>query len=145
MKTFAILLKSQTNICKESAQKVLLHIYFIFQELRRDQWEQHCKGGGIRAICQSLLVIFASHQNINLEMICHHTSLLWFATPTEVMRRVGNVWVIHVTSKNNGWRAVLRIRDPGLFDTWIWDPGWAKNHDPNSDPGWTTWNIFPRA
>ncbi len=27
----------------------------------------------------------------------------------------------------------IRIRDPVLFDPWIWDPGWVKSQDP--DPG----------
>ncbi len=30
-----------------------------------------------------------------------------------------------------------------LFDPWIRDPGWVKNQD--SDPGWTTRIIIPRA
>ncbi len=77
---------------------------------------------------QLLLVTnLAPHLDINLEMICHHTSLLWFAPWTEVMSRVENVWVIYVMPKNNGWGAVLRIRDPGLFETWNRDSRWVKN------------------
>ncbi len=35
-----------------------------------------------------------------------------------------------------------RIRDPVPFDSWIWDPGWVKNLDPDSG---TFQIIFPRA
>jgi hypothetical protein len=92
---------------------MLLHIHLILQELRRDQWEQHCKGGGSTIIVSDQLGSPSGYQLGN--DLASHITLLWFATPTEIMRRVGNVWVIYVMPKNNGWGAVLRIRDPGLL------------------------------
>jgi hypothetical protein len=60
---------------------VLLHIYFILQELRRDQWEQHCKGGGSTIIVSDQLGSLSGYQPRN--DLSSHMTLLWFATLPE--------------------------------------------------------------